>query len=146
MLTNLCQELKNWFDRYQPHIMGKITISEGKITNQTFLNAVQENQYFRIRGSVFNDGVHQFTPNYTLKNEEFDGVISLMAIPEEVISLAAEIDAWIAKYGDAVLSPFTSESFGGYSYSKGANGGGSGNKAGSWQGAFADRLNRWRKI
>ena len=144
MLTNLCQELKNWFDRYQPHIMGKITISGGKITNQTFIDAVQDQQYFRIRGSVFNDGVHQYKADYTLNDEVFDGIVSLMAIPQEVVELATEIDDWNKKYGEVVLSPFSSESFGGYSYSKGSVGG-SGN-AGSWQGAFADRLNRWRKI
>lgn len=144
MLTNLCQELKNWFDRYQSMIIGKITVENGKITNQTFINAVQENQYFRIRGSVFNNGVHQYTPDYELTDEVFDGVISLMAIPQEVVELAAEIDAWNQKYGDAVLSPFTSESFGGYSYSKGASAGSSGGT--SWQSAFANKLNRWRKI
>ena len=143
MLTNLCQELKNWFDRYQPHIIGKITIENGKITSENFTRAIQENQYFRIRGSVFNDGVHKYTPDYALTDEVFDGTVSLMAIPQEVIDLAAEIDAWNTKYGEAVMSPFTSESFGGYSYSKGASGGG---KNLNWQGVFADRLNKWRKI
>ena len=145
MLTNLCQELKNWFDRYQPMVIGKFKIEEGKITSESFLQVVQENQYFRIRGSVFNNGVHQYTPDLALTDEEFDGVISLMAIPKEVIDLAAEIDAWNQKYGEAVLSPFTSESFGGYSYSKGANASGSGQGV-SWQSAFASKLNRWRKI
>ncbi len=142
MLTDLCQELKNWFDRYQPHIIGKITIENGKITSENFRRAIQENQYFRVRGSVFNDGVHKYTPDYALTDEVFDGTVSLMAIPQEVIDLAAEIDAWNTKYGEAVLSPFTSESFGGYSYSKGASGGRNLN----WQGVFADRLNKWRKI
>ena len=47
------------------------------------------------------------------------------------------------------MSPFTSESFAGYSYSKGGAGG-SGSSGGSgatgWKAAFASRLNAWRKL
>jgi hypothetical protein len=85
-----------------------------------------------------------------LTDEVFDGAIWLMAIPKDVLILSEEIDAWIEKYGgvDSVaMSPYNSESFGGYSYSKSGGGSSDGtSKAGTWQGAFATRLNEWRKI
>jgi hypothetical protein len=67
-----------------------------------------------------------------------------MAIPKDFLALAKEIEDWQAKYGDVLNSPYTSESFGGYSYSKasGKNGGG----AVTWQDAFATRLNLYRRI
>ncbi len=157
-LHELCKELNNWFDRGQPKWIGKISISDNKITFKGELSytagqsvGLQEGQYFRIVGSVFNDGVYQ-NPPATLKDESFDGAIWSMAIPADVIALLDEINAWIDLYGkadSAAMSPFQSESFGGYSYSKGAigrSGEGSGaTNPGSWQSVFADRLNLWRK-
>lgn len=177
MLTELCQELNNWFDvdRY----FGVFTIEDGELS-APFL---QDGQYYRIVGSVFNDGVYQYhvreagdgtedpetdgeaadpeTPEEAqdpetaapeLTDEVFDGAVWAMAVPPAVIALAEEIGAWQEKYGgvdSAAMSPFASESFGGYSYSKGSrsgSGAAEGGNSGTWQGAFADRLNRWRKI
>ena len=147
MLSELCQELKNWFDRGQPRIHGAFEITDGKIVDEDFTNAIKDNQYFRIIGSVFNDGVYKYTDNLVLEDELFVGSIWLMAVPKEVIALSNEIDAWISKYGESASSPFTSESFGGYSYSKSSGGSGSGSSGGSsWQSAFASQLNKWRKI
>jgi hypothetical protein len=74
-----------------------------------------------------------------------------MAIPQEVVDLAAEIGEWQDKYGgvdSANLSPYSSESFGGYSYSKSGGGAAStaSGGAGTWQSVYAPRLNMWRKI
>ena len=146
-LTNLCTYLKNWFNREQPQISGEITILNGNITTLEFIEKIQDGQYFKIDGSVFNNGVHMFTrgQNLGLNDEVFVGVISLMAIPKEVLDIATEIDDWSVKYKDAIDSPFNSESFGGYSYSKtGASGSGQGGA--TWQSQFASRLSRWRKI
>lgn len=145
MLSELCQELKNWFDRGQPRIYGAFEISDGKITDSAFTDVIQTNQYFRIVGSVFNDGVYQYTEELNLDNELFVGAIWLMAVPKEVINLASDIQSWVDKYGDAVNSPYQSESFGGYSYSK-SSGGSSGSSNPSWQSVFANQLNKWRKI
>lgn len=145
MLTELCQDLKNWFDRDQPHIVDTFEIRDGRIINDDFTNTIQTNQYFRIVGSVFNDGVHQYTDSLVLTDEVFKGSVNLMAIPKAVLDLSGEIDAWITKYGDAASSPYTSESFGGYSYSKSGTGSSGGNGS-SWQSAFASKLNKWRKI
>lgn len=147
MITELCHELKNWFDRGQPRIYGAFEISGGKITDVDFTSQIKTNQYFRIIGSVFNDGVYKFTEELELTDEMFVGSIWLMAIPKEVIDLSQEIDTWIEKYKDDVNSPYQSESFGGYSYSKasgGSSGGGSSNP--TWQSTFSSQLSKWRKI
>lgn len=143
MLSEICKELNNWFDRNQPKTYGKIEIASGKITNEDFTDAIKVNQYFRIVGSLFNDGVYKYTPSLELTDEVFEGSIWLMAIPKEVVNLSDEIDAWISKYSDVIDSPYTSESFGGYSYSK-ASSDNSGSI--SWQKTFAAKLNLWRKI
>ena len=147
MLSELCRELKNWFDRDQPKIHGAFEISNGTIIDTDFTEVIQENQYFRIMGSVFNDGVYQYNDKLALTDELFVGSIWLMAIPKEVLDLSKEIDDWVAKYGEAVNSPFSSESFGGYSYTKLSTGkSASYPLSATWQSAFSSRLSLWRKI
>lgn len=145
MLSELCKEINNWFE--QKKYFGEFVVEDGQLTGDFSL---QENQYFRIVGSVFNDGVYQY-PATDLTDETFDGAIWAMAIPSEVIALASDIEAWKNKYqsiDSPAMSPYNSESFGGYSYSKSSGGSTSGSVdlSGTWQGAFADRLNHWRKI
>lgn len=145
MLTELCKEINNWFEYAK--FFGTFTIENNVITGTYSL---QENQYFRIVGSVFNDGVYQFG-DADLEDETFTGAIWAMAVPKEVIALADDIKEWANKYqsvDSVAMSPFNSESFGGYSYSKSSGGSSSGNVdlSGTWQGTFADRLNQYRKI
>jgi hypothetical protein len=65
-----------------------------------------------------------------------------MAVPPDVVALADEISAWEAKYREAAESPYQSESFGGYTYTKAdASEGGL-----TWEKVFRSRLNRWRKL
>lgn len=142
MLTELCQELRNWFD--QKRIFGTFHIENGSIDVD-----LQEGQYFRIVGSVFNDGVYQNVSKVlsSLHDEVFTGTVWAMAVPPEVIALASDIADWQKEYGAAAQSPYVSESFGGYSYSKGSGasttGGGDGSP--TWKSAFASRINLWRK-
>lgn len=153
MLTELCQELRNWFEKEK--YFGAFDIRDGTITaagDSNLYNAPSflNGQYFRISGSWFNDGIHQW-PDDEMIDEVFSGSIWLLAIPEPVIKLAQEIQAWRDKYetaDSAALSPFQSESFGGYSYSKNWSGNSqAGSSAGvSWRNAFASRLNAWRKL
>lgn len=146
MLTDLCQELRNWFDlnRYE----GTFTISGGALT----ADFLQKGQYYRVIGSIFNDGVHKYgDPTDILDDETFKGAVWALGIPKAVIKLSEDIDAWVAKYGgvdSASMSPFTSESFAGYSYSKGSNLASvtTGNSATGWKAMFASQLNKWRKI
>ena len=142
MLSELCGELRNYFlkDRESSKYQGEYTIEDGAINLDDIL---LEGQYFRIVGSVFNDGVYQY-PATNLKDETFNGAIWAMAIPPEVIALAAEINSWVENNADTLNSPYTSESFGGYSYTKASASYGVG--AYSWQNHFSSRLNKWRKI
>ncbi len=149
MIYEICLDLRNFFDRGQPKLVGGIDIVGGKIQQTEFLNTIQPNQYFRISGSVFNDGVYKYTNQLSLTDESFAGKITLMAIPPEFLAVVKDIEDWQKKYGSvgsASMSPFASESFKGYSYSKGANGSENGASGASWQGVFANRLNHWRKI
>lgn len=144
MLNELCQECKNYFDKAQPKLFGQIVIQDGSITNEDFLEAIKPGQYFRIVGSIFNDGVYCSNEELLLEDETFDGAIWLMAIPKDFLAIAKEIEDWQTQYAKALTSPYQSESFGGYSYSKasGKNGGG----AVTWQDAFASKLNLYRRI
>lgn len=148
MLTEICQYLHNWFEVAK--FYGKFIISDGHIEsyNDGDMGLI-EGQYFRIIGSLLNDGVHQY-PSEGLKDETFDGAIWSMAIPPAMLSLSEEIDAWQTKHGgvdSTAMSPYNSESFGGYSYSKSSGGSAeSGGGSGGWQSAFANRLNPWRKL
>ena len=138
MLTEICAELRNWFVVPNGVHIQTYTISGGSIEPLDFL---QEGQCFRIIGSVFNDGVHQY-PAAGLADEVFHGAVWAMAVPPTLIALSAEIEEY-NKSDAGKPSPFTSESFGGYAYTKAtdANGAPIG-----WQKAFASRLNQWRKL
>jgi len=142
-LTELCQELRNWFERDK--FFGKFTIENGAIAVPD--GSLQNGQFFRVIGSVFNDGVHKYGES-ELTDEVFEGAIWAMAVPPAVIDLSERINGWLDKYGDAVLSPYSSESFGGYSYQKASAGSGNANSVANptWQSTFAGELNRWRKI
>ena len=139
MLEQVLMHLKNWFLVPGGIHEGTYTIEDGGITLPFLANG----QYFRICGSVFNDGLHQY-PEEDLKTETFDGTVWALAVPQAVIELAAEIEAWQKKNGDASVSPYQSESFGGYQYSKATDSASGG--AVTWQSAFRSRLSAWRKL
>ena len=141
-LAELCKELNNWFD-LDRHF-GTFTIEDGELKDDLGL---LENQYFRIVGSVFNDGVYKF-PATELTDEVFDGAIWAMAVPPNVIALFGRINDYEANYGDVIKKPYSSESFGGYSYTKssGNASGEAGNGSNDVLGAFANELNKWRKV
>lgn len=139
MLTELCGVLRNWFET--DRISGTYTVENGSIT----LSFLQNGQFFRVVGSVFNDGVHQY-PDYAMADETFDGSIWPMSVPPALLCLGEEIKAWQEKNGDIAASPYTSESFGGYSYSKSTSGSATGAGMVTWQSVFKSRLNQWRKI
>lgn len=146
MLTDLCQELRNWFDRGQPKWYGEFTIENGALVLRDDVS-LKVGQYYRIVGSALNDGVYQWgNENDGLAEESFTGAIWAMAVPPAVIALSDEIDAWALKYGDAANSPYQSESFGGYTYSKASGGSSSGAGGVCWQSIFKNKLDRWRKI
>ena len=138
MLTEICAELRNWFVVPNGVHIQTYTISGGSIAPLDFL---QEGQYFRIIGSVFNDGVHQY-PASDLTDEVFHGAVWAMAVPPTLIALAAEIEEY-NKSDAGKASPYISENFGGYGYTKAT---GSNGKVLTWKSVFADALNRYRKL
>lgn len=150
MLTEICQYLRNWFDRKPdgssaPKYYGEFVIKNGSLDT----DQLAEGQYYRILGSLFNDGVHANLSTDVLADEIFTGAVWTLCIPPAVVQLAADIDQWQARYGSidsAALSPFQSESFAGYSYTKAGGSTSGGAQAGTWQAAFEERLEPWRKI
>ena len=139
MLEQVLREIRNWFTVDGGIRSGTYTIEDGGIT----LPFLVTGQYFRIIGSIFNDGLHQY-PATGLVDEEFSGAIWALAIPPAVVDLADEIGAWQEKNGEASASPYQSESFGGYSYSKATDSASGG--AVTWQSVFKRQLSAWRKI
>ena len=137
MLTEVCAELRNYFVKDIHN--GTFEIVGGKITPLDF---IQENQYFRIVGSVFNDGVYKNTADLVLTDEIFSGSVWAMAVPPSVVALAEEIKKY-NESDEAKPSAYTSESFGGYSYSKATDENGA---PMGWKKVFANRLNKYRRI
>lgn len=147
MLEQVCDYIHNYFViRDHP---GTYTISNGQIE----LESIAEGQRFRIRGSALNDGIYTYhSDRYTndddddvalLSDETFVGNVEYLGIPAGLMTAVGQIKAWEEKNKTVLDSPYTSESFGGYSYSKAT---GSNGDALSWHSAFARPLNRWRKI
>ena len=138
MLEAILRHLHNWF------VVGNgIHVAEFKIESGALpLPFLAKGQYYRIDGSLFNDGLHKYGDT-DLVNETFTGAVWALLIPKAVIELAGEIEEWETKNG-AAASPYQSESFGGYSYTRATD-----SKTGlplTWQAAFRGRLNPWRKI
>lgn len=146
MLTEICTELRNFFCSSSDIHIGNYTISEGRLSPPV---RMENGQYYRIVGSVFNDGVHR--SDDVLQDESaFTGGVWLMRIPQDFLQLVAEMEAWQDKYGGVDspnMSPYSSESFGGYTYSKAQGYAGSGGgMLNTVISVFGDRLRKYRKI
>lgn len=141
MLAEVLHYLRNYFEKTK--YFGDFAITDGELRSSdgTTLKLAL-GQFYRVIGSVFNDGVHE-CGNSDLQDETFTGAVWALAVPPAVSALADEISAWTAANSDAINSPYQSESFGGYSYSL-KSGGSTGSV--TWQSQFAARLAPWRKI
>ena len=149
MLNQICENLCNYFIR--DRIEGRFEIADGMISLPLL-----DGQRFLIQGSALNDGMYTYhdtginndddTNAVGLQDESWDGTICALAVPPAVVALSSEISAWVDANGEAVRSPYTSESvLGVYSYTKATGGTGAGGTV-SWQDAFSDKLKRWRKV
>ena len=138
MLEQGLMNIRNWFPVKGGIYSGTFTIKDGGITLPFLANG----QYFRICGSVFNDGLHQY-PASDLKAETFEGTVWALAVPQAVIELATEMETWETKNGEAAAGIYQSESFGGYQYSKQTAS--DGGQLTVWS-VFRKRLNQWRKL
>lgn len=147
MIGEICAEIKNYFTFENDKYVGDWTIENGIITPSFDIPT----DYIRIVGSRLNDGVHkvsEFT-EHPLEDESFHGAIWIMSPPKEFLALVAEIEAWQDKYGGAdssAMSPYSSESFGGYQYIKSESSAGSIASNSTWEYAYANRLKRYRRI
>lgn len=137
MLFEILNHIKNIFPDSDNAMTGTFKVEDGTISPSSFL---ADGQYFLIEGSTFNDGVYKKGDTAELTDEVFEGIITPLRIPREFLTLVKDIEAY-----QAVDKPsaYTSESFGGYSYTKGTTASGN---AQSWKNAFGSRLNTWRKI
>ena len=142
MIGEVCAECKNYFIQKDVDIhVSNYTVTNHQIGPVPFL---KNGQYYRIVGSALNDGVYKHgTDDTDLADEEFFGAVWAMRVPREFVALVDEIQAWQASNGDALSGPYSSESFGGYSYSKatGSDGG-----AYTWRDQFRTRLNAYRRL
>lgn len=153
-ITEICMECRNFFapaskkdDKSFIHA-GTFTISGHSITPLDF---IQTGQYFRIVGSAMNGGVYCNTSSglSTLTNETFTGAIWEMSVPRAFLNLCEDITAWRTQneaVGSSNMSPFTSESFDGYSYQIGGGVSHGAGNAVTWQQQFFKRLNAWRRL
>ena len=133
MLETVLAYLNNWFP-VEIH-SGTFTVENGRID----LPFLKNGQYFRVIGSVFNDGLHKYGET-CMAQEAFDGAVWALAIPVALQSLADEIQAWNVKNAPTAYS---SESFAGYSYTKATNGNG---KQLTWKDAFSAQLSPYKKL
>lgn len=148
MLQQVCEHLHNFFIR-SAH-PGNYTIADGTLS----LPFLKDGQRFWITGSDLNDGVYTYyadgitndddTEVAGLRAESFNGTICAMAVPPAAIALSGEIKNWVEKFGSVIDSPYQSESFNGYSYSKASAGDNTGGPG--WQTHFKSRLDPWRKV
>ena len=141
MLNEIFNYLHNYFNDPQKTVIATFNIDGGYID----LPFLKYGQYFCINGSDFNDGVHQY-PCTDLKDEVFYGSIWPMKIPADLLTLIEEIEAWQEESGAVAASPYASESFGGYSYTKASASDSSDSSSVTWIDTFASRLAGWRKI
>ena len=142
-LTELCQELRNWFDRAR--YIGNITLdANGGVYCNGVAIGLAEGQYFRVIGSVFADGVHVY-PDTETTVESFDGAVWAMAVPPDFLSLAQEIEDWNTNARPKMLGPYSSEnlSSSGYSYQRQSA---EDMAKADYKTVFGARLNKWRKL
>lgn len=142
-LERVMRHCRNWFIRTTR--TGDFMISGGVLTGAE--SWLLPGQYYRVMGSVLNDGVHRYgDAEDTLTDEAFSGRVDALAPPRDFLQLAAEIDGWQAKFGEAAASPYSSENLTGYySYTKAScitQDGGSG----GWEAVFAAKLAPYRKL
>lgn len=135
MLEAILMYLHNWFPVPGAERSGAFVIASGALD----FDGLKPGQYYRICGSVFNDGLHR-RGEEQLTDEEFTGTVMPMAVPRALVDMSVDIGEWCK------ANPVTdkvSESFGGYSYSRAPSA--SGGASGGWHAAFAARLAPWRR-
>jgi hypothetical protein len=142
LLDDVLSYIHNYFARDQRPVSG-CEIAGGALPFD-----MPEGVWYRIEGSLLNDGMHQAGSEEVLADETFDGTITLCAVPKPLLETVDQILAWTEKNGDSAYGPYQSESFGGYSYTlKGSStSNGTTPPVTGWKAAFAGSFTRWRKL
>ena len=132
------------------------TIERGRFTATEATVAVSgaylPGQYVRIVGAVLNSGVFKVVAVSNgklvldgLANETFSGAICGLAVPADFVDIAGEIERFMAaEKEDPTAGRVTSETFAGYTYTRGSIG--QNGKPITWYEAFASRLNPYRRM
>ncbi len=151
MLEQVCDHIHNYFVLEEHD--GTYEVSGGTIQ----INFLLDGQRFKIKGSALNDGIYTYHSDGSIYNdddseyvmlgdEKFSGTISAMGVPRAFQNIVKDISAWQAKNQSVLDSPYQSESFGGYSYTKASGSGSNSGGTLSWQDVFRSKLNAYRKI
>lgn len=147
LIEQVLYHIHNWFE-YDVLDASGCEITGGELPASVTLF---DGAWYRIEGSLLNDGLHQH-PDPNLRDETFDGTITVCAIPNALLSVVDEIEDWQLHYSEArrkaLSTPYSSESFDGYSYTTKDFSGASSASGGlsGWQAAFVTELNPWRKM
>lgn len=147
VLEQVLSHIHNWFV-YDEIAVDGCSVEDGSLPASV---SIPEGAWYRVQGSLFNDGLHQH-PADDLTDETFDGKVTICAIPRVLLGVVDEITDYIDATNEAsqkaLRSPYQSESFDGYSYSLKGSGGANSASGGltGWQAEFASRLNPWRKM
>lgn len=138
-LFEILSYLRNFFPVESWYVYGE-EIHGGEIN----LPFIPNGGFFIVENSKWNNGLHK-KGEAGLTGATFSGEVTAINPPAEVLAIWEEINTWQEKNREAVESPYQSESFGGYSYSKASGNTSSGGSV-SWKTVFSERLKPWRKI
>lgn len=138
-LEAACVRLNNWFTVMGGVYSGAFSFVDGQLENPPAESPeyLTPGVFVRIAGSKFNDGVYVW-PLDGMTDEKFTGTVSVMRPPRAFLDLIERIEA-----EDSEATPYVSESFAGYSYTKATNA--AGVPLSAW-GTHKGELNRWRKL
>lgn len=143
-MERILKQINNYFYRF--YEMGNFSIDHNRILVKG--NYVQ-GQYIKIENSLMNDGVYRVAyakdgeirlEGFDLIDEEFEGVISSLAIPKQLINLLPKIEEFES---ENKRSSIISESFGIQSYTLGTDANG---KILGWEQIFSDILKPYKKM
>lgn len=140
MLETVLNHLHNWFPVKGAARCGEFEIVSGELC----ADFLKPGQYYRISGSVFNDGLHRYPCDEVdcLTDETFIGTVTPLAVPKAVIELAEEIRVYRESNPD---TDKVSESFADYSYTRAQTTQNGTSTAGGWMAVFGPRLRSWRR-
>ena len=146
----ILEYLHNYFYRFKEKGKFKIEFNNISRIDGELKGQYVDGQYIKIVGSAVNDGIYKVIATESdelagmaiegcLKDEIFEGYICSLSIPKPVVELNTKVQEYLSKQEP---SNIVSESFGGYSYTKGTING----KVLGWQDVFYSDLRPYRRM